>query len=177
MDLSKLSLEEFAGFVSSTLRKEGIQTVLVGGACVTIYSKERYLSYDLDFATHEDIKTVEKVLKGLGFKIEGKYFRHPDSKWVVEFVATPIAVGEEHLQNFDIHETPLGQIQLLKPIDCIKDRLASYYHWDDEESLEQAIQVYSETHVDLEELKQWSKKEGQMKKYKTFTSKIKKRAP
>lgn len=39
---SKISLEELAGFVSEELRKRGIDTILVGGACVTIYSKNRY---------------------------------------------------------------------------------------------------------------------------------------
>jgi hypothetical protein len=44
IDWSKITLEELAGFVSEGLRKQGIDTVLFGGACVTIYSKNRYQS-------------------------------------------------------------------------------------------------------------------------------------
>lgn len=39
IDWSKITLKELAGFVSEELRKRGIDTILVGGACVTIYSK------------------------------------------------------------------------------------------------------------------------------------------
>jgi len=69
--LFKLNLkspkEELAGFVSEGLRKQGIETVLVGGACVTIYSKNRYQSYDLDCITYGDIKKVRKALQDLAF--------------------------------------------------------------------------------------------------------------
>ena len=30
-------------------------------------------------------------------------------------------------------------LKLLSPTDCVKDRLAAYYHWNDRQSLEQAI--------------------------------------
>jgi hypothetical protein len=39
IDWTKISLKEFAGYLSKELRKKGIETVLVGGACVTIYSE------------------------------------------------------------------------------------------------------------------------------------------
>jgi hypothetical protein len=39
---STITLKELAGFISEELRKRGIDTILVGGACVTIYSENRY---------------------------------------------------------------------------------------------------------------------------------------
>lgn len=33
---------------------------MVGGACVTIYSANRYQSYDLDYVTYEDMKKIKK---------------------------------------------------------------------------------------------------------------------
>jgi predicted nucleotidyltransferase len=56
IDWSKITLEGLAGFVSEGLRERGIDAILVGGACVTIYSKNRYQSYDLDYITYEDMK-------------------------------------------------------------------------------------------------------------------------
>ncbi|GAB5412144.1 MAG: hypothetical protein ChlgKO_12580 [Chlamydiales bacterium] len=164
IDLSNISLKDFAGYISTESSRQKINAVLVGGACVTIYSKERYLSYDLDFATHEDIVSLEKALKCLGFTNRGKYFKHEECKWVIEFVPTPIAVGDELLDSFVEYDTTLGKVQLLRPEDCVKDRLASYFHWDDQESLTQAVQVCLETSVDLKEIKAWAKREKKLYK-------------
>lgn len=38
IDWKTISLKDFAGFLSEELRKKGIDTILVGGACVSIYS-------------------------------------------------------------------------------------------------------------------------------------------
>ena len=45
IEVSKMSLKELAGFVTKKLKENGIDCILVGGACVTIYSKNKYLSY------------------------------------------------------------------------------------------------------------------------------------
>lgn len=60
MNLSNLSLKDLAGLIYETLKKEGIEVVLVGGACVSIYSQNRYQSFDLDFVTYEELQSVEK---------------------------------------------------------------------------------------------------------------------
>lgn len=62
IDWEKISLKELAGYVSEELRKRGIETMLVGGACVSIYSENRYQSYDLDYVTYEDMRKVKKAL-------------------------------------------------------------------------------------------------------------------
>lgn len=36
IDWENITLKELAGYVSEGLRKRGVETVLVGGACVTI---------------------------------------------------------------------------------------------------------------------------------------------
>ena len=65
IDLSNVSLRDLAGFISEHLRKKGIDAVLVGGACVTIYSENRYQSYDLDY--------VEIVAKLRFSRISGSF--------------------------------------------------------------------------------------------------------
>ncbi len=67
IDWSTVSLKELAGFLSEELRKHGIDIILVGGACATIYSENRYQSYDLDYITYEDMKKVKRALIELGF--------------------------------------------------------------------------------------------------------------
>lgn len=50
IEYSNIDIKTLACFVYELLKKNGIDVVLVGGACVSIYSHNRYQSYDLDFA-------------------------------------------------------------------------------------------------------------------------------
>lgn len=165
---AEITLKELAGYVSEELRKRGIDTVLVGGACVTIYSENRYLSYDLDYITFEDMKKVKKALQELGFIEKNKYFQHKGCQWFVEFVSPPVAVGNELIGEFNKIKTSLGMIKLLHPVDSVKDRLASFYHWNDKQGLQQAINICLEQSVDLAEVKRWSIQEGYQDKFSSF---------
>lgn len=77
IDWEKISLKELAGYVSEKLRKRGIETILVGGACATIYSENRYQPYDLDYFTYEDMRKVKKALLEMGFIEKARSFEHP----------------------------------------------------------------------------------------------------
>jgi hypothetical protein len=114
------------------------------------------------------MKKVKKALAELGFMEKQKYFKHEGCQWFVEFVAPPVAVGEEPIKKFNTVKTPLGTIKLLYPIDSVKDRLASFYHWNDKEGLEQALSVCVEHKIDLEELEAWSIREKQRDKFQVF---------
>lgn len=175
IDWTTISLKDFAGFVSEELRKHGIETVLVGGACVTIYSENRYQSYDLDYVTYEEVKKIKKVFKELGFVEKQKYFQHPDCQWFVEFVTPPVAVGNEPVKLFNHVSTPLGTIKMLRPVDSVKDRLGNFYHWDDKQALEQAIAICLEQNIDLNEVQRWSISEQHQEKYEIFKDRLAKR--
>src|SRR5664279_68997 len=115
IDWANLSLKDLAGYVSEELGNRGIDTVLVGGACVTIYSENRYQSYDLDYVTYEDMRKVKKALMELEFTEKARYFQHPGCPWIVEFVSPPAAVGNEYVREFSSIETCFGKIKLLRP--------------------------------------------------------------
>ncbi len=174
--MKKITLEKLAAIVSEKLKEHDIDAILVGGSCVSIYSQNRYQSYDLDYVTYEDLKTIEKVLHKLDFKREGKYFSRPDCKYFIEFVSPPVAIGSEPIHDFENYKTKLGTIKMLTPTDCIKDRLASYYHWNDKQALDQAIMVFNKKQkiINLNEIKRWSKKEGFLKKFDFFLKETKK---
>lgn len=174
MDWENITLKEFAGYVSEGLRKRGIETILVGGACVTIYSENRYQSYDLDYVTYEGMGKVKKALLEMGFTEKARYFQHPGCPWFVEFVSPPTAVGNEYVRDFAIVETRFGKIKLLRPVDSVKDRLGAYYHWNDRQGLEQAINICLEQNINLFEVEQWSASEGHSGKYTVFLEKLKK---
>ena len=62
---------------------------------------------------------------------------------------------------------------MLTPTDCIKDRLAAYYHWDDEQCLQQAVWVAQQNEFDLESVREWSIKESAEDKFVVFEGMIK----
>lgn len=172
IDWSTITLKDLAGYISEELRNKGIGTILVGGACVTIYSANRYQSYDLDYITYEDMKKVKMALSELGFTEKNQFFEHEECQWIIEFVSPPVAVGNEPIFKFNNINTPLGTIRLLRPEDSVKDRLSSYYHWNDKESLKQAIGICLEQQIDLGEVDKWSVQEGQQKKFSFFMEQL-----
>lgn len=74
IDFEKISISDLAALVNQKFLEHGMKTILVGGACVAIYSNNRYLSCDLDFVTFETSGKVKKALLELGFRPKGKYF-------------------------------------------------------------------------------------------------------
>ena len=174
MDLKNISLKDMALFVSDYMRGNGIDCVLTGGACVTIYTHQKYISYDLDFVplTFVRRRKVREILEKVGFREEGRHFIHKDTQFSIEFIAPPLAIGEEPVGEVATIEEKGMVLKLLSPTDCTKDRLAAYYHWNDEPCLDQAILVCRSTPVDLREIERWSKKEGMGKKFASFTRRL-----
>lgn len=172
IDYSNIDLKSLAFLISKTLKANKIDAILVGGACISIYSKNRYQSYDLDFVTYEELKSVEKALKKIGFQRKGRCFSHPECPYFIDFVNPPIAVGHEAIHHFKTLKTQAGSLQLLTPTDSVKDRLASYFYWNDEQALEQALLVAKNHRIDLEDLKQWAKGEGFSSRLKTFLKQL-----
>lgn len=166
--ISNMSLGELAAFISSHLRNEGMNPILSGGACVSILTANRYQSYDLDFIDNMPVrlKKLNQAMSQLGFVKEGRHFSHPETEVLVEFPSGPLAVGSEPAGKTVIKKFKTGDLELLAPTDCVKDRLAGYYHWNDEQCLEQAVLVARDNEVDLNELARWSQKEGKGPEFK-----------
>lgn len=175
-DWKNISLKELAAVVSKKLKEHKLECILVGGACVSIYSQNPYQSYDLDYVTYDDMKMVTNALKELGFEEKSKYFKHPDCQFFIEFVSPPIAIGNEPVHNFEFLNTKFGEIKMLTPTDCVKDRLASYYYWNDKQALNQALLVCKDNSekIDIKEIKRWSKQENHLEKFVFFLDQLKK---
>jgi len=169
VDWEHIDIRELAAIVSEKLSENGIEAVLVGGACVSIYTKNKYLSSDLDFVTHAAIKEVAAAMSDLGFERKNsRHFIRKDCHFFIEFIAPPAAIGDEPIKNLNKLKTKFGKIILLTPTDTVKDRLAAYYHWNDPQALEQAIMVARGQKVNISEIKRWSAKEGHKEKCKAF---------
>ncbi len=139
-----------------------------GGSCVTIYSHNRYQSFDLDFVAGQGVerKNIKFALLNLGFSEKNRYFILPESEYFVEFPSGPLAVGGESVREVVTMDFPTGWLRLLSTTDCVKDRLAAYYHWQDRHCLEQAILVATENQIDLAEIERWSEHVGMQEEFK-----------
>lgn len=166
--VKEMSLGELAAYVCGHLQRNGIRAVLSGGACVSIYSKNQYQSYDLDFI--ENISSTRKRLKDvmamIGFMESQRYYKHPDTHFFVEFPPGPLSVGDEPVGKPSEITLETGTLLLLSPTDCVKDRLAGYYHWNDRPCLDQAIMVANKNPVRINEIRQWSENEGKLAEFK-----------
>jgi len=169
IDWKRIDIRDLAALVCEQLSARGLDAILVGGACVSIYTKNLYQSYDLDFVTHTAMKEVTPVLAELGFlKESSRHFIRKGCPFFIEFVAPPAEIGSEPLKGQKKVKTRFGNIVLMTPTDSIKDRLAAYYHWNDMQALEQALMIARAQKADLGEVRRWSEKEGHDIKFRDF---------
>lgn len=70
------SIADVAAIVSGTLARAGIDVVLTGGACATLYSEGAYQSHDLDFILQAKARqqTLDDAMASIGFLREGDRF-------------------------------------------------------------------------------------------------------
>jgi hypothetical protein len=166
--IGEMSFGELAAFVSTHLRINGIACVLSGGGCVSIYTANRYHSFDLDFIENvsSDRKEIRKIMGEIGFLEKNRYFKHPGNDYLIEFPQGPLSVGGQTIQKTVTLSFSTGKLILLSPTDCIKDRLAAYYHWNDKQCLEQARMVSESRRINIEEIKRWSIAENRLEDFK-----------
>jgi len=168
-----LSIKDLALIICKFLKDHNIDVVLTGGAVVSIYTDNKYQSYDLDFITYTSLDELNKVLKILGFVKEGRIFYHPKIKFFLDFPAPPISVGDTPVTEFKEIFSEQGYLKLLSPTHCVMDRLAAFYYWADMQSLEQAVMVAKNNNVNINKIKEWSIKENMLKKFNWFIEKLK----
>ncbi len=169
-----MTVGELAAFISSHLDEHGMEVVLSGGSCVTIYSRQQYVSADLDFIELRSIrrKDLRKALAEIGFFEENRYFKHPDTEMIVEFPSGPLAAGGEPIEDIIVMEFATGSLKLISPTECVKDRLAAFFHWHDRQSLAQAVLVAQSKEIDLSEIERWSRNEGKLQEFRKIRKQL-----
>jgi len=178
MKRNQETIRDIAFIVSDYLRIKGIDAVLVGGACVSIYSNNKYQSYDLDMVADAPLRVIERILSEIGFtRTAGRLFKKKGCDFVIDFVAPPLAIGQDPVAEVQILKKRTAVLKLLTPTDCVRDRLAAYYYWNDPQSLEQAVMVAKKqkSAIRLPVIKKWSAREDNLTKYNVFIKKIKTR--
>lgn len=147
MITEKTSLTEFAGIVSDALEKQGIIATLSGGAAISIYTNNRYVSEDLDFVTVALVRELRSALEPLGFVHTGRprmsVFDHPKTRWYLEFPPAPISFGGTYVDPSEcvLIDTGVGKLRIISPTHSVMDRLTAAAAWNEPQSLEQALLV------------------------------------
>lgn len=162
---STCSEQDLWEYVAWHLEGAGIQTVLVGGAVVSIYSEGMYRSGDLDLVIEgTGREKLGGILAELGFEVSAsRYFKHPDCEHLfLEFPPGPVEIGEEYPVEPREIKLKGRTLRLLSPTDCVKDRMAGYIHWNSRAYLDQAglICKRQADQINLSEVRQWCQREG-----------------
>ena len=77
------------------------------------------------------------------------------------------------ITEFNELKTRGGVLKLLTPTDCVKDRSAAFYHWNDRQGLDQAVWVAMAQPIKLDEVKSWSRGEGKLSEFEKFKDALK----
>ena len=162
------------------LEGAGIQSVLVGGAVVSIYTEGLYRSGDLDLIPDDAGRTrLPGVLAELGFEpSRSRYYKHPECPHLfLEFPRGPVEIGEQFPVTPAEVEVEGRILRLLSPTDSVKDRLAGYIHWNSRANFDQAVLICrrQKESVELGLVEEWCSNEGGVSAFKELTEKLRER--
>jgi hypothetical protein len=109
--------------------------MIIGGCALSYYSREVYFTADIDLA-YADREALDQVLKGIGFKKEGRYWIHEPLKMAVEAPTSDLAGEEAPVEIVELGEGL--QCTIIGVEDLIVDRLNACKHWKSEVDCEMA---------------------------------------
>lgn len=175
-DWKNCTEEEVWEFVGWHLAKNGIETVLVGGAVAAIYSDGIYKSGDLDLVLKTYIEeNLTEVMESIGFKkSSGRHYIHPDCDKFIEFMFGPVGIGDDIDIKPNERKVDGKTLYIYSPTDCIRDRLASYIHFKARECLDQAVLVAQRFPFNQRKVKAWCASEGAPQAFDDLMKKLKK---
>ncbi|MEO6222829.1 MAG: hypothetical protein ABIP90_06230 [Vicinamibacterales bacterium] len=156
--------------VSASLRRNGIEAVLTGGACASLHAKGDYLSHDLDYIIRNTVTRaqLDQAMLAIGFARTGAEYRHALVPFFVEFPKGPVAIGDDDL--VEPVEIKVGSVKVLalSATDSCRDRLAAFYHWNDLQSLRVAAAIARRGPINLKTIRAWSIREGRLAEFRQF---------
>jgi hypothetical protein len=120
--------------------------VIIGGCALSYYSREVYFTADIDLA-YADTEALDKILREIKFKKEGRYWIHEAVKMAVEAPASNLA-GEE--APVEIVSSEKDYVHHHWGRDLIIDRLNACKHWKSEVDCEMAELLVNRYVADLD---------------------------
>ncbi|HVA29313.1 MAG TPA: hypothetical protein VNF68_14115 [Candidatus Baltobacteraceae bacterium] len=161
------TLEDICFAVAEALESHDMPAVLCGGSAAAIYAPQAYMSADADFVLNHDdsLDDVAVALETIGFRREGRsrIFSHPHTLFTVDFPKGPLAVGGDYVRETSIIERGAMRLRIVTRTDCVRDRLAHFYHWNDYTALNAAVAVAANgiDDIDMALLEAWTRREDE----------------
>ncbi len=173
MKISRFStLPDVAFVVCSALDTAGIIAILTGGSAATVYAPLAYQSHDLDFIVEFQAtgSNAGETLKSVGYHLNVDHYKHEENPLLLEFPPGPLAVGGDLIREWDIMRRRDYLLNIIKPTDSCRDRLAGFLFWNDRGSLEQAVAVAAaqKHRVDLDVIRSWCDSESRLEQFGEF---------
>jgi hypothetical protein len=160
------SLTDVCFAVAAAFELFSIAAVLTGGSAATVYAPEAYTSLDADFVLANDAKgdKLREALATIGFvpsAARGMY-EHPRTHFTLDFPKGPLAVGGDYVRETATLERDGVRLHILTVTDCVRDRLAHFYFWNDYSALSAAVGVARAQRKDvrIERLREWTERES-----------------
>jgi len=162
-------LVDVAFAVCTALDSVGVRAILVGGSAATFYTGS-YQSHDVDFVVSFYPRGTDArgAIEALGFHLVGQHYAHPESSYTVDLLGGPAGIGDDLVTTWHTARRAGEILHVYSRTDCVRDRLAAYYHWADRSSLRVALLVAGSGPIDLEAIESWSEREGSRTKFEEF---------
>ncbi|MGA3036047.1 MAG: hypothetical protein ABSE64_01075 [Vulcanimicrobiaceae bacterium] len=160
------TLKDICYAVAEALDGIDSDVVLTGGSAAEIYAPGAYASLDADFVFKKTPQknALEDTLARIGFvrSASSGMFVHTKTKYTLDFPRGPLAVGGDYVSVTQRLKRGEIVLQILTPTDCVRDRLAHFYFWDDYTALAAAVSVtqLQRDDVDQDVITKWTEREG-----------------
>jgi hypothetical protein len=160
------TLEDVCFEVSAAMDRHGITSVLTGGSAATVYAPQFYTSLDADFVliNFPARAQLDKALVEVGYvpSETGGMYENPRSMFTIDFPKGPLSVAGDYVSETAIIERGDIKLRILTVTDCVRDRLSSFYFWNDYTGLNAAIGVAKarRDQVDFARLRAWTERES-----------------
>lgn len=111
-------------------------------------------------------------LQTLGFAETGGIYRHPENPFTLEFPVGPLEIGNDPIREWDTLAEGDLILHILTPTDSVRDRLASFYFFNDFSALTQALAVAQSQPIDQDAVEKWSRAENELTKFEVFKTRL-----
>lgn len=172
-----LSVRQIAARISKHLTNLGYEPALTGKACAAFYAGPSIKPKAIDFVTRSyELEKLAHAMREIGFhNTEMNIFENDRCPVTVSISPPPLAVGDDIIENVETKKTRDGNISMLNPTDCVRQRLSMFYRWGDHDALNDAIIVTKRNRVDLDLVGKWSQWEWCGDKFDDFLHALKKK--
>lgn len=121
------------------------------------------------------VRELPTTMAEIGFEKRGsRHYTHLECKHLfIDFPSSFLEIGEDSNIEPDEIEFDGVKLKILSPTDCVKDRLASYIHWNARECLDQAVLVAKRHSVNLRAIEKWCIGEKGEDHWKAFVESVK----